>query len=99
MCGQDVAEVGAVEDILEGREHTDPYWRSPCTWDEPRITTSQLDVLESGIACARQQCGASATALEGHERNNLRGLLPAGIEEYQPHPYRQRREEKLSSDR
>ncbi len=29
MGGEDVAEIGAVEDILKGRENTDPYWRSP----------------------------------------------------------------------
>ena len=28
VCGQDVAEIGAVEDVFEGREDADPDWWS-----------------------------------------------------------------------
>lgn len=35
MRGQDIAEVGAIKDVLESREYLDPYWRSPFAWNEP----------------------------------------------------------------
>ena len=32
---ENVADVGTVEDVLEGRKHTDPDRRSPVAWNEP----------------------------------------------------------------
>ena len=34
MCGEDVAEIGTVEDILQSRKNTDPDGWSPTAWDE-----------------------------------------------------------------
>ena len=34
VCGENVAKVGAVENILKGWENTDPYWRSPAAWNK-----------------------------------------------------------------
>ena len=34
MGGQNIAEIGTVKDVFEGREDSDPYWRSPRTGDE-----------------------------------------------------------------
>ena len=34
MGGEDIAEIGAVEDILKGREDSDPYWWPPAAWDK-----------------------------------------------------------------
>ena len=35
VCGEDVAQVGTVEYVLERWENADPYWRAPSAGDEP----------------------------------------------------------------
>ncbi len=35
MRRENIAEVGTVEDVFEGRKHLHPYRRSPFAWNEP----------------------------------------------------------------
>lgn len=40
VSGQNVADVGAIENVLQRRQHSNPDSRAPVTWNEPATVVS-----------------------------------------------------------
>lgn len=93
MSRQDVANVGAVENIFHCREHTDPDGRTPIAWDEPRIIISNSSLTRcSDSAFPRETLGR-------HSTRRVKIYLLASIEEYQPSGNRKKGQEELTGNR